>query len=576
MSQPLDYRALFEALPNLNLVLSADRDFIMLAASDARLRATNARREDCIGRSIFEVFGKNPAANQEFGSGVLRASLERVLATRAPDRMAVTRYDIPGPAGAAGGFEERYWLPMNVPVLDTRGEVRYILHQTEDVTEQVLARPRPPAPLAFADERFRAALLASGSGTFNWYPDDGSLQLDGALRGLLGLAESQAASTLDLLIEQVHPIDRSSVRRAFIDGEQGHDVAVEFRLRNDPDQWLACRAKVFFDADGRAAHVAGACTDVSALKRAEEALRVSENTLRQLNDQLEGRVAAAIADRSRAEDALRQTQKMEAIGQLTGGIAHDFNNLLTGIIGSVDLARRRHHAGSVDLDRYLDAAMNSAARAAALTQRLLAFSRQQALELKPVDLNALVVSLEDLLHRTTGEDIRVEAQLTAGLPFVCMDRNQLESAIINLVINARDAMPDGGTVTLATGEAEVRASDQPGMAGLKAGDYVTLTISDTGIGMCRTCWPRRSIRSSPPSRWGRARASACRWCTATSSSPRATSTCAPRRARAPRCACTCRAFMASRSRSNRPPATRCPPATAKPCWSSRISRRCAR
>ena len=483
MSQPLDYRALFEALPNLNLVLSADRDFIMLAASDARLRATNARREDCIGRSIFEVFGKNPAANQEFGSGVLRASLERVLATRAPDRMAVTRYDIPGPAGAAGGFEERYWLPMNVPVLDTRGEVRYILHQTEDVTEQVLARPRPPAPLAFADERFRAALLASGSGTFNWYPDDGSLQLDGALRGLLGLAESQAASTLDLLIEQVHPIDRSSVRRAFIDGEQGHDVAVEFRLRNDPDQWLACRAKVFFDADGRAAHVAGACTDVSALKRAEEALRVSENTLRQLNDQLEGRVAAAIADRSRAEDALRQTQKMEAIGQLTGGIAHDFNNLLTGIIGSVDLARRRHHAGSVDLDRYLDAAMNSAARAAALTQRLLAFSRQQALELKPVDLNALVVSLEDLLHRTTGEDIRVEAQLTAGLPFVCMDRNQLESAIINLVINARDAMPDGGTVTLATGEAEVRASDQPGMAGLKAGDYVTLTISDTGIGM---------------------------------------------------------------------------------------------
>jgi len=482
MNRPLDIKAIFEALPNLNLILSADQDFIMLAASDARLRATNARREDCIGRSIFEVFGNNPDEPSAFGAGALRASLERVLRTRSPDCMAITKYDIPRPAAEGGGFEVRYWKPLNVPVLDERGEVTCIIHQTEDVTEQMLRQDA--STLAYSGERYRAALLASGTGTFNWYLSDNSLFFDSAMEQILEIALGQTVDTFERFIELIHPEDRAQVRSA-LDYSKAQDFSVEFRLaRPGPEQWLACKARAFRDASGDLSYIAGACTDISARKHAEQALRVSEQRLRQLNETLEARVAAEVAERSRAEEALRQAQKMEAVGQLTGGIAHDFNNLLTGIIGSLDLMQRRNRRGQVeDVERYINAAVTSAQRAAALTQRLLAFSRRQTLHLKPVDVNALVASLEDLLHRTTGENIRVQTELSAGLPPACMDVNQLESALINLVINARDAMPHGGRITLSTSGFRQSSKPDPQRRGLSEGEYVLLRVSDTGTGM---------------------------------------------------------------------------------------------
>ncbi|TWI50924.1 PAS domain-containing protein [Pseudomonas duriflava] len=484
MKQELDFKLLFEVLPNLNLVLSADPDFIMLAASDARLRATNTRREDCIGRSIFEVFGKNPDERAEFGAGVLRASLERVLQTRLPDRMAITKYDIPRPESEGGGFEVRYWSPLNTPVLDEQGEVRYIIHQTEDVTQKVLDEQQSRTKLDYVDERFRAALLASGTGTFSWYLDDGSLYFDNALEQLFNLPPGQALDTVERFLEHVHPEDQERVRLAFDRSMRGDDFSVEFRLyRPRTEKWLACKGKVFRDAAGKPSHVAGACTDISALKHAEAALRVSENTLRQLNENLGTRVETEVAERSKAEEALRQAQKMEAVGQLTGGIAHDFNNLLAGIIGSLELMQRRYQTGRAEgLERYIEAAVTSAQRAAALTQRLLAFSRRQALDLQPVDINKLVVSLEDFLRRTTGVNITVTTELTPGLPLACMDVNQLESAVINLVINARDAMPEGGTITLATSLFH-QEQHEPELTGLKEGDYVVLSVTDTGTGM---------------------------------------------------------------------------------------------
>ncbi|GGM18420.1 hypothetical protein GCM10009425_31770 [Pseudomonas asuensis] len=195
-------------------------------------------------------------------------------------------------------------------------------------------------------------------------------------------------------------------------------------------------------------------------------------------------VGRDITEQRQTEEQLRQAQKMEAVGQLTGGIAHDFNNLLTGIIGSLDLMQRRFKAGRVEnLDHYMDAAVTSAQRAAALTQRLLAFSRRQALDLKPVDINQLVASLEDLLHRTTGENITLTTHLGAGLCPACTDTNQLESALVNLVINARDAMPNGGTIDISTSSIHLNEDHGPEMDGLKAGDYIKLSIKDTGTGM---------------------------------------------------------------------------------------------
>src|SRR3954451_4503421 len=192
----------------------------------------------------------------------------------------------------------------------------------------------------------------------------------------------------------------------------------------------------------------------------------------------------AAAERLRAaEEALLQSQKMEAVGQLTGGIAHDFNNLLTGIVGSLDLLQTRLDQGRTEnVARYINAAMTSANRAAALTHRLLAFARRQPLIPKPVDANQLIVSLEDLLRRTIGEAIDLEIAAASELWCTLCDPNQLESALLNLAINARDAMPEGGRLTIETANARIAGSDAAAPA-LLPGDYIRLDVADTGAGM---------------------------------------------------------------------------------------------
>jgi CheY-like chemotaxis protein/nitrogen-specific signal transduction histidine kinase len=183
------------------------------------------------------------------------------------------------------------------------------------------------------------------------------------------------------------------------------------------------------------------------------------------------------------EEALLQSQKMEAVGQLTGGIAHDFNNLLTGIVGSLDLLQTRLNQGRTDnVARYIDAAMTSANRAAALTHRLLAFARRQPLIPKAIDVNQLVVSLEDLLRRTIGETIDLEIAAPDALWRTLCDPNQLESALLNLAINARDAMPDGGKLIITTSNVRLdgMTADSPA---LSPGDYICIGVTDTGVGM---------------------------------------------------------------------------------------------
>ncbi|HET9107269.1 MAG TPA: ATP-binding protein [Steroidobacteraceae bacterium] len=196
------------------------------------------------------------------------------------------------------------------------------------------------------------------------------------------------------------------------------------------------------------------------------------------------RLIVEIAERERAEDALRQAQKMEAVGQLTGGIAHDFNNLLQGITGSLDLVQRRIAQGRTgELDRLIAGAMSSANRAAALTHRLLAFSRRQPLDPKPVRANPLVASMEDLLRRTMGEAIQLELVLAGGLWLTLCDPNQLESAVLNLVLNARDAMPEGGTLTIETCNAHLDSAYAAQTSGVNPGQYICVCVTDTGTGM---------------------------------------------------------------------------------------------
>lgn len=190
------------------------------------------------------------------------------------------------------------------------------------------------------------------------------------------------------------------------------------------------------------------------------------------------------AELARSQEQLRQAHKMEAVGQLTGGIAHDFNNLLQGITGSLEIVQRRVATGRLeDLERFISGAMTSANRAAALTHRLLAFSRRQPLDPKPVAANPLIGSMEDLLRRTLGESIALELRLADDLwPTLC-DINQLESAILNLAINARDAMPQGGVLTIETANIPKQDRDGTGEGLYSVGDHVRIAVTDTGCGM---------------------------------------------------------------------------------------------
>jgi signal transduction histidine kinase/PAS domain-containing protein len=215
--------------------------------------------------------------------------------------------------------------------------------------------------------------------------------------------------------------------------------------------------------------------EVGERRRAEEALQVLNNTLEQ-------RVLDEVHARSRVEDQLRQVQKMEAVGQLTGGIAHDFNNMLAIIMGGLSLLQRKLARGETDVERFVDAAMEGAQRAATLTQRLLAFSRQQPLSPEPLVINKLVAGMSEMIARTLGEQVRVETVLAAGLWQVKADPAQLENAILNLAVNARDAMPGGGRLTIETLNAlldDAYAKEH----GIEAGQYVLIAVADTGAGM---------------------------------------------------------------------------------------------
>jgi PAS domain S-box-containing protein len=238
----------------------------------------------------------------------------------------------------------------------------------------------------------------------------------------------------------------------------------------------AARADDLTRFENRYMHVSGAARWISWNTNVEDGLIYAYG-----RDVTEARAQAEAL--AAAEAALRQSQKMEAVGQLTGGLAHDFNNLLTGITGSLELLQSRLAQGRVsDIDRYATAAQGAARRAAALTHRLLAFSRQQTLDPKPTNVNRLVLGMEELIRRTMGPHITVEVAQAAGLWTTLLDPNQLENALLNLCINARDAMPDGGRLTIETANMwlDERAARE---RNLPQGQYVSLCVTDTGCGM---------------------------------------------------------------------------------------------
>jgi len=720
----VDFQALFDASPTPFIVV-APPNWTIVAANDARLRVTNTTREQQIGRPLFEIFPDDPDDPQADGVRNLTASLERVVATKAPDTMAVQRYAV---RDLDGQFVERWWTPVNSPVLNGDGDVALIIHRVEDVTEVVRLRGDAEARDQLATDqqgvisqlrasevalrnseaglrlvidgaRDHAILTTDPAGLvttwspgaeaiFGWTADEmvgqrasrlftpedraagvdvheletaaatgaapderwhvrkdgarvfmnGSVHPlppspDGKPRGFLKIAQDETErrrkdeelrklntnlenevlrrshiggktwqlspeilgvanaegvfestnptwgrilgwSSEELgaipFMDLVHPEDRNRTLAGFEALQRGEPVLRlenRYRAKDGAYRWLSWVAvpdggKYYCSARDITAQVAAATEREKLFEISPDLFGVAtfDGHLQSINPAWSKRLGRSEADllarpfseiihpddlastadvvatlqtgrpvhqfhvrllksdggaipyawsavpdaangifytvgrditedQAKAEqlkdaqDALRQSQKMEAVGQLTGGLAHDFNNLLAGIGGSLELMQKRlSEQGLTGFDRYLGIAQASTQRAAALTQCLLAFSRRQTLDPKALDANRLIRTMEDLLRRSVGPNIEVDVVGAIGLWLTKVDAPQLENALLNLVINARDAMPDGGRITIETANKWIdeRAAKT---REIEPGQYISVCVTDTGTGM---------------------------------------------------------------------------------------------
>jgi PAS domain S-box-containing protein len=357
----------------------------------------------------------------------------------------------------------------------------------------------PPSIIGENDELFTLAQEAGNLGIFEWQVQSGTIRPSPNYLSIYGLTDFDGRydSWIKCVFREDLPRFVDVMENAF--AARLREAQIEFRIVRPSDgelRWIQARRIIFYDADGRPARVVGVSVDVTERKRAMVQLRSFTETL---EDAVKTRTLELEAEneaRKKAEELLRQSQKMEAVGQLTGGVAHDFNNLLTIILGGLDTIGRQIPALEMSpavarIGQAKDMALHGVQRAISLTNRLLAFSRQQPLTPQQIDANKLVAETCELLRRTLGEAVHLETVLAEGLWRTHADSNQLENALLNLVVNARDAMPNGGKVMIETAncyldEGYVGTLAEP----VKAGQYVMIAVADTGTGMDKSTLER--------------------------------------------------------------------------------------
>lgn len=394
-----------------------------------------------------------------------------------------------------GGGVERN--PDAARLSDTLGNVTFLERPFHPTTFASIARAAAKgrhrqfdaraslAELHESELRLRTALLAGRLGSWELDIPSGKLTASNTCRSLFGRGAEQDF-TYDDMLASIHPDDRPNVQAVISSSvESGEDYALEYRVvwPDRSTHWAEIRARVVRDPFG-GVRMVGVCSDITERKTAEQRLKHLNETLEarvssrtQQLERAHAKVLDEIAQRERAEELLRQSQKMEMIGQLTGGVAHDFNNLLMAVMANLDILRK-HLRDDARANRLINSAMQGAQRGAALTQRLLAFARRQDLRIEARSLVELVRGMGDLLERSVGPQIDLKIDLPDRVPLALVDVNQVELALLNLVVNARDAMPDGGRLTIGL-DAVRSAGDRE----IPTGDYVRLSVSDTGIGM---------------------------------------------------------------------------------------------
>ncbi|HEX8240685.1 MAG TPA: PAS domain-containing protein [Allosphingosinicella sp.] len=410
------------------------------------------------GQGLFELLDKVYRSGEPFSGRSVSIQLQR-----RPD----------------GPREERLLDFVFQPIFDSNGAVSGIFADGYDVTERIVAE----TALRESEERFR--LIADSAPVPMWVTklDRKRSFVNRAYVEFLGISYEEA---VDFDWRSVlHPDDAARILAESMAGEaslEKFELVARYRSGGEW-RWIRSVSQPRRGAQGEHVGFIGVAHDITELKRAEAALR-------EVNETLERRVAertsdlsaaldrlqAEVGERLRAEEALRQAQKMEAVGQLTGGIAHDFNNLLTPIMGGLEMIASR--VDEPRLKRIAETALESTRRGAKLTGQLLAFSRIQRISVAPVAVNGVIEGMQRLLRHTIGGAVTVETRLDPRAGHGVCDANQLENAILNLAINARDAMPDGGTLTIFTDR--VRLEEEPDHP---AGEFVRVTVADTGQGM---------------------------------------------------------------------------------------------
>ncbi|MGI4858216.1 MAG: PAS domain S-box protein [Janthinobacterium lividum] len=495
------------------------RSAVSLSESEARVRAMMDQSSAGIAQTTLE--GQFIFVNDRYCSLVGR-SREELMTLRMhqlthPDHLPANskQFDNLTQGGAAFEIEKRYlrpdgsaiWVRNSVTgVRDVDGRVQSILAVSVDISEQKSEARRKEFLLKITDrlrteatgdsimdataELLGRHLGASRVGYVSVQPDDQTITFERSyVQGVAVLTGSHVFSrygetnvraqrhgeTLvvnDTRVLETHPYWDEIHTRAFVSVpriRENRFRAAFYVSYCQPHAWSKDEIALIKDVAART---------WDALERTS-----AETALRDMNETLGHRIAIALQERSKVEEALRQSQKMEAVGQLTGGLAHDFNNLLAGISGALQLMQMRMQQGRFhDFERYIATAQGASKRAAALTHRLLAFSRQQTLTPKPTDVNRLIAGMHELIQRTVGPATPIEVVGVSDAWTALVDASQLENALLNLCINSRDAMPNGGRITVETANKWIdeRAAQQQNMA---QGQYLTLSVSDTGVGM---------------------------------------------------------------------------------------------
>ncbi|RKH32664.1 response regulator [Corallococcus sicarius] len=511
MQASFDFQKLFELSPNPYMLL--DRELRYVTANSAYLRVTASRLEDLVGRNVFEAFPNDPEDPANSSVRMLRDSFLRVLTEGVLDTLALIPYRVPRWTDAGIVVEDRFWSATHTPVLDDGGQVAFILQHTMDVTElQQLKQAVREVEQAQGTQLeagvfLRAKAVQEVNRTLS---DEGRRlrrlfeQAPGfmcSLRGrehvfeLTNRAYLQLIGHRDILGKPVREALPEVEGQGFFElldqvvtsGEpfigQGMRLMVQ-RVPGGPleEAFLDFVYQPIVEADGSVSGIFVQGSDITAQKRAEQELARHRDHLEDLVRERTRALEVSEAERRQTEAALLQAQKMEAVGKLTGGVAHDFNNLLQVVNGNLQLLQR-DLAGDAKAQRRLEVALGAVERGARLASQLLAFARRQPLAPTSLNLGRLVRDMDDLLRRALGEDVEVETVIAGGLWNTSVDRNQLENVILNLAINARDAMEGRGKLTIEAGNAMLDDHYALLHPEVTAGQYVMLAISDTGSGM---------------------------------------------------------------------------------------------